>query len=145
MTRWGAKAAGFKAAPKYGAKKTPCGAGHTHDSGAEAKRCDELRLAERAGLISDLRYQVSFELTANGRPILIRSVAYPNGRRAKITFDHVYAEGPFEVADDSKGQPGPDFALRLAIFQACYPHIRTKLNGVDTPGSPFTNIGGSNA
>ncbi len=141
---WGKKAAGFKAGQKYGAVKTHCGAGHKHDSKAEAVRCDQLRLAERAGVISDLRYQVAYPLVPGGVPILLRSASRPNGVCAKITFDHVYCEGGIEVADDSKGMPGPDFALRLAVFQASYPHIRTRLNGVDTPGRTVTNIGGTN-
>ncbi len=141
---WGRKAAGFKAGQKYGAVKTVCGAGHRHDSKAEAGRCDQLRLSERAGVISDLRFQVAYPLSVAGHPILLRSARRPNGVQARITFDHVYREGDLEVADDSKGQPGPDFALRLAVFQACYPNIRTRLNGVDTPGSAPIRIRNSN-
>lgn len=121
-------------ANKYRAQKAECAAGHVHDSKREARRCTALGLLERAGAISNLRRQVAYELAPGGVPIVIRSDGYPNGRRVKITFDFVYDEAGVTVADDTKGVEVRDFPLRLALFQACYPEIRTRLNGVDTPG-----------
>lgn len=119
---------------KFGAIRTACLCGMTHPSKAQAKRCQELTILERAGEIADLRREVAYPLVAGGLPILLRSEGYPNGRQAKMTWDFAYTDKAGPVVDDTKGEPGRDFALRLAVFQACYPNIRTRLNGVDTPG-----------
>ncbi|MGK2287303.1 DUF1064 domain-containing protein, partial [Pedomonas sp. V897] len=57
---------GVERKSKYGNRKTPCGAGHMHDSKKEALRCNELRLLERAGRIQRLEQQPEFPITING-------------------------------------------------------------------------------
>lgn len=47
---------------KYGARKVTDAAGQKHDSAKEYRRWCELQLLERAGQITKLRRQVSFEL-----------------------------------------------------------------------------------
>lgn len=47
---------------KYHAKKTPCHNGHMHHSEKEAERCDELHLMLKAGVITDLDTQKTYEL-----------------------------------------------------------------------------------
>lgn len=106
---------------KYGAKKTACRSGHTHDSGKEAKRCDELHLLLRAGQISDLQVQEQFWFAING--VQIR---HANGRRVGMKVDFVYREGGKRVAEDSKGFVVRDWPLRAAIFRALYPEVELR-------------------
>jgi hypothetical protein len=42
---------------KFGAKRCHCQSGHMHDSIAEARRCNDLVMLERAGAIRNLRQQ----------------------------------------------------------------------------------------
>lgn len=60
---------GANRGPKYGNKKTLCGAKHKHDSIKEAARCDILRLMEKTRAISGLEQQPIFDLTVNGKKI----------------------------------------------------------------------------
>lgn len=106
---------------KYGAKKAPCRSGHTHDSGKEAKRCDELHLLLRAGQISDLQVQEQFWFSINGV-----QVKHGNGRRVGMKVDFVYWEGAKRVAEDSKGFVVRDWPLRAAIFRALHPDIELR-------------------
>ena len=77
---------------KFNARATTSG-GRRHDSTAEAKRWEELRLAERAGEIKELKPQVRVRLEhEDGQPYLIRSDGYPNGRRATHVIDFRYRE-----------------------------------------------------
>jgi hypothetical protein len=105
---------------KYGARKTPCSYGHTHDSGREAKRCNELKLLERAGEIEDLKHQVQFWFAINGTPL-----KHDNGHRVgvKIDFTYVDRQTAMKVAEDSKGFVVRDWPLRKAIFRALHPDI----------------------
>ena len=45
---------------KYRAKRTECGAGHSHPSAMEARRCGELHLLQRAGEIKNLKFATKF-------------------------------------------------------------------------------------
>ena len=54
---------------KYGAKKSQCLHGHTHDSIKEAKRCNELHLLERSRLITDLEVQPQFWFVIDGKQV----------------------------------------------------------------------------
>ncbi len=103
---------------KYGAKKTPCANGHTHDSAREAKRCNELHLLQAAHQIGFLRIQPRFEFTIAGKPLKMK-----NGHTARFTPDFAYVELPSlkEVAEDSKGFVVRDYPLRAALFRALYP------------------------
>jgi len=107
---------------KYRARKASCGAGHTHDSRAEARRCDELRLLAKCGEIEALTFQPVFHFTVDGR-----QVKHPNGRRACFTPDFQYRErGGKLVCEDVKGVRTEGYVTRLAFFRAFYPYIELR-------------------
>jgi hypothetical protein len=103
---------------KYHAKTAACSHGHTHDSRKEARRCDELHLLQRGGVISDLRVQVQFWFTIDGR-----QVKHENGRRVGIKLDFGYVENGANVVEDTKGVKTEAYVLRAAIFRALFPTI----------------------
>lgn len=111
---------------KYGARKTPCHYGHTHDSAREAKRCNELHLLERAGHIAGLGIQRQFWFEIGDRPL-----KYPNGRRAGFKVDFYYqeisrGEAARWIAEDAKGFTVRDYPLRAALFRALNPQIELR-------------------
>ena len=77
---------------KYGNRKTPCGAGHMHDSKKEALRCNELRLLERAGRIQRLEQQPEFPITINGELVCV------------YRADFAYFEANARVIEDTKSE-----------------------------------------
>lgn len=107
-----------KRSHKYGARKTPCRHGHTHDSAKEARHCNDLHLLLYAGEIEDLRFQEQFWFTINGQPL-----KHDNGRRVgvKIDFTYIDRHSAQRIADDAKGFVVRDWPLRKAIFRACFP------------------------
>lgn len=109
-----AKAAGNK----YGASKTTCGGGHLHDSKSEARRCDELRLLERAGEIAGLEQQPEFKFAVHGRPVML-----DNGQQARLRADFAYVENGRKVVEDRKGVIVRDFPLRWALARTLWPDI----------------------
>lgn len=106
---------------KYNARKTPCAQGHTHDSGREAKRCNDLHMLQRAGKISDLKIQQQFRFSIDGRAVKLK-----NGHHAGIKVDFVYRENGQDIAEDSKGYVVRDWPLRRAIFCALHPDIELR-------------------
>lgn len=83
---------------KYHAKKVDLD-GMRFDSAKEARRYQELKLMARAGAISDLEMQVSFELIPAQRcpetgRVIERAVTYK--------ADFVYAENGHRVVEDVK-------------------------------------------
>lgn len=108
---------------KYGAKKATCNHGHKHDSGREAKRCNELHLLERGGVISTLRIQPQFWFVIDGK-----QVKHPNGRRVGFKADFAYIEGPGlqDVVEESKGVRTEAYVLRAAIFRALFPEVELR-------------------
>ena len=78
--------------------KTATYDGINFDSIKEARRYQELKLLLRAGVISDLRLQVPYELIP---------AQYINGkcveRAVKYIADFVYIENGKEVVEDAKG------------------------------------------
>lgn len=109
---------------KFGAKRTTCAEGHSHPSAAEAKRCSELHLLERAGVISRLRLHPQYWFDIKGEPI-----KHDNGRRVGYKADWAYFEGHLSVVEECKGFRTADYALRKAIFKAMYPHITFRETG----------------
>lgn len=105
---------------KYGARKTPCRQGHTHDSAREAKHCNDLHLLVRAGEIEDLKMQEQFWFVINGEQI-----KHDNGRRVGVKIDFTYTDRQTakRIADDTKGFVVRDWPLRKAIFRALFPDI----------------------
>ena len=78
---------------KYGNIKTVTSDGIKHDSIKEANRWCELNLLQRAGVISDLKRQVKFEL-----------IPKQEGERAVYYIaDFVYIENGKKVVEDTKG------------------------------------------
>lgn len=90
----------------------------------EARRYADLKLLERAGEISHLELQPAFKLAIDGRPVLIRSEGYPNGRQAKYVADFAYWDGEKRVVEDSKGVRTPEFKLKKAIVEAMFPAVK---------------------
>lgn len=92
---------------KFGAERT-----NGYDSKREAKRAWELQLLEREGMISDLKYQVEFELVPAQRgddgKVIEKSVAY----RADFT----YLENGALVVEDSKGARTKDYIIKRKLL-----------------------------
>ena len=108
---------------KYGAKKTGCLHGHTHDSAREAKRCNELHLLQMAGKIAGLRTQPEYWFVLDGKEL-----KHPNGRRCglKPDFDYLDNDTGRLIAEDSKGMRTEAFVLRAALFRHCFPDIELR-------------------
>lgn len=108
---------------KYGARKTPCHYGHTHDSAREAKRCDELHMLQKAGKIALLQLQHQFYFEVDGKPLKLK-----NGRRAGMKVDFMYTELPSlkDIAEDSKGYTVRDYPLRSALLRHCFPSLELR-------------------
>ena len=90
---------------KYHAKKTVVD-GIIFQSRKEAKRYQELKLMQRAGLISDLRRQVTFEL-----------IPKQQGERAvSYIADFVYSEDGQTVVEDVKGVRTPVYRIKKKLM-----------------------------
>ena len=87
-------------AAKYGNKKSMAADGSKFDSRAEHRRWVHLCHLQAAGLISDLRRQVAYEL--------VKSVKFNDASRTKPAIryvaDFVYVEKGAEVIEDVKGE-----------------------------------------
>ena len=81
------------------------------DSVKEAKRYTELQLLQRAGVISDLQRQVSFELIP---------AQYIDGklveRKATYIADFVYLEGGEKIVEDVKGVKTDVYKLKKKLM-----------------------------
>lgn len=95
-------------ASKYRNKPTVVD-GIRFDSKAEARRWDQLRMMEKAGEITDLKRQVSYALTVNGKLV---------GRYVG-DFQYALPSGDI-VTEDVKGVETPVFRLKSKIFSAIY-------------------------
>ena len=83
----------FGSYSKYNNKTTKTFDGNVHDSRKEATRWSELLILERAGLISDLKRQVKYEL-----------IPKQDGERAVYyVADFQYIENGKKVVEDVKG------------------------------------------
>jgi hypothetical protein len=95
---------------KYGAIRTTVD-GIEFPSKREAARYRELRLAERAGQIHDLRMQVKYPLVVNGVKI------------GRYTSDFNYMENGVEVVEDVKSpatKKARDYRLRKMLMLALH-------------------------
>jgi len=108
---------------KYRAKRTEVD-GITFDSAKEAKRYAELKLMERAGQISRLELQPVYKLVIDGRPVVMRSERYPNGRQVKYVGDFAYFQDGKRIVEDVKGVRTPLYNLKKACVEAMYPGVR---------------------
>lgn len=91
---------------KYGARKVTTPDGQVFDSHMEYNRWCELRLLERAGRISDLKRQVSYEL-----------IPKQEGERScKYVADFVYHEGGKLVVEDAKGHKTEAYKIKRKLM-----------------------------
>ena len=98
------------------------------DSKSEAKRYAELIGMQKRGEITDLRRQVRYPLAVDGRPVLIRSQRYPNGRQVSYVCDFTYRENDEPVIEDRKGFWTTEAKLKVAFFEAQY-GVRVRITG----------------
>lgn len=111
----------MKGVNKFGARKSPCQHGHTHASGKEARRCNDLHILQRAGEIVGLEVEPKFTFAVDGKP-----VKHLNGRTAVYTPDFSYVERGRKVCEDVKGGKATNTeasTLRLAFARAMWPAI----------------------
>lgn len=92
---------------KYGAKKSG-----GYDSRKEHRRADQLKLMQRAGLISNLREQVKYVLIPAQRgsdgKLLERECAY--------VADFVYDKDGVTVVEDTKGFRTPEYRIKRKLM-----------------------------
>lgn len=100
---------------KYKSKKARCLAGHIHDSKKEAARCNELRLLQRAGAISDLRIQQKYELIPAQR-----YEGMPNERSCSYIADFTYFKDGIFVIEDTKGYKTPEYVIKRKLLKQRY-------------------------
>jgi len=92
---------------KYGARKTVVD-GIKFDSMAEATRYSVLKIVQASGLISELRLQVPYVITVNGKKI------------CRYVADFVYVENGKEVVEDVKGMKTPVYNLKKKLMEAVF-------------------------
>ena len=100
--------------PKYGNRKI-IRDGIEFDSIKECQRYCELKLMQRAGVISDLRMQVSFELIPSQRidgKVVERAVNY--------IADFVYQQDGQKVVEDTKGYKTPEYIIKRKLMLHVY-------------------------
>ena len=92
---------------KYGAKKSG-----GYDSRKEHRRANELKMMQRAGLISNLREQVKY--------VLIPAQRSPEGelleRECAYIADFVYDRGGITVVEDTKGVRTPEYKIKRKLM-----------------------------
>jgi hypothetical protein len=93
--------------PKYRAVKTTVD-GIVFDSKREASRYLELRVAEKAGAITNLRLQVSFALVVNRMLI------------CQYEADFVYVRDGAEIVEDAKGKRTREYSIKKKLMYACH-------------------------
>lgn len=107
-----------KACNKYGAKRSG-----GYASRKEHSRADQLKLMQRAGLISDLREQVPFELIPAqygtcGTDLKGRPVRVCLEKSCKYIADFVYTDNSTGVAvvEDTKGVRTKDYIIKRKLM-----------------------------
>lgn len=111
---------------KYNAKKTVVD-GITFDSKHEAQRYKELKLLERAGVISDLQLQVPYDLIPPQYEVYERYSSktgkrLKDGKRllekgVKYNADFVYTDkGGIIHVEDAKGMRTTDYILKRKLM-----------------------------
>lgn len=99
-----------KGGAKFGNVRTETDAGMA-DSKAEAERWAELRLMERAGLISDLKFHTRHPLPAG--------IVYED--------DASYTEGGRRIVEDVKGCQTAAFRLKWRLMHETYPDVELRI------------------
>lgn len=97
---------------KFRARRTECGAGHSHPSKLEALRCDELHLMQRAGVIKNLEQQPVYTLQAGfvHEGVKIRPITYI------ADFRYFDIEKDRQVIEDTKGYRTQVFRLKRKLL-----------------------------
>lgn len=106
---------------KHGAVKTFAD-GMMFDSKLEATHWGNLRLAERAGRISGLRRQVTFELQPG--------FAGNDGRRVRsieMCWDFTYVEDGRSVVNDTKGIQTRESRIKVKMFRFKFPQYVVRI------------------
>jgi len=101
---------------KYKNVWTKCNYGHNHQSGVEAKRCNELHLLQKGNVITNLKTQISFSMVVNEKLI------------CKHILDFTYFENGKPIVEDSKGKKTPDWIIKHKLFEALYPDIEYRVS-----------------
>jgi hypothetical protein len=97
---------------KYRAVRTDCNAGHSHPSKAEARRCDELHLLQRAGEISRLEMQPRYTLSIGGVKL------------GSYVGDFRYFTSQGCVLEDVKGMKTPLYNWKKKHLEAQYAGVK---------------------
>ncbi len=97
---------------KFGATRTQCQSGHSHPSKAEAYRCDQLHILQRAGQICGLEREPSFPIAINGVKI------------CTYKADFAYWDDGTRVIEDVKGHATPIYKLKKKLVEASYPGVK---------------------
>lgn len=96
---------------KYGSRKVTTATGQTFDSVREYRRFCELNLMQRAGVISDLKCQVKFELIpaqrVDGR-VVEKACSY--------LADFVYKKDGQTVVEDAKGHKTEVYKIKKKLM-----------------------------
>lgn len=87
--------------------------GITFASKREAKRYSELKLLEKAGVISHLELQPRIKIEIGGIPI-----KFDSGRQVYYVADFRYIEDGKYVVEDTKGFRTRDYKLKKALVTA---------------------------
>lgn len=105
---------------KYGSKKTVVD-NIVFDSRKEARRYSELKLLQRAGVISDLKLQEEFELI----PAQFETISTAKGktkrvcveRAVKYRADFSYIENGRRVVEDTKGVKTKEYIIKRKLMR----------------------------
>lgn len=85
--------------------------GISFDSKLEARRWQDLKLLERAGVITDLKRQVPFELIPTQRP-----PGEPTMYCCKYIADFTYYKDGKFIVEDAKGQETEAFKIKQKLM-----------------------------
>lgn len=96
---------------KYNARRTEYG-GRKYDSMHEAAVAYELDMMLRAGEITEVRPQVTFDLNVHGHHVT----------RHRVDFLVTLKNGSQKVVE-AKGMPTPEWSIKRELFIALYPNI----------------------
>lgn len=92
---------------KFGAKKSG-----GYDSRREHRRANELKIMQRAGLISNLREQVKYVLIPSQRDTEGRLLE----RECSYFADFVYCKDGLTVVEDTKGVRTPEYIIKRKLM-----------------------------
>ena len=102
-----------------GPKRSKCGQGHFHPSGAECSHCDKLEILRKAGEIKEFKTQHKLDLRINGKHITTHYVDF-----------HVIFKDGHEEFHEVKGfseqtakQLQPQWIIKRRLTEVLFPDI----------------------